>query len=241
MDFIPRSDAELLAWAKANSAVISGNPTGYFLTPAIATAYADLVSEFEQAYYASKTENAGKNDRIKRNQVRKNLVAYARQWARLVQGQFTVTIEQRDQLGISLRDNPGTPINAPTVRPQLSILSADGRLFQMVVKRIDTTGKAKLAGTIGANIFSWVGPTPDPDHAKWEWHGLVSRGRFFLEVGLNVPANSQIWFAAAWATARGLNGPLSVPVSAYVSGAQGTTAPAMLPTAQPEAGLLKAA
>ncbi len=81
-DFIPQPLAELLVWAKANSALITANAAGYFLTPTIASPYADLVTDFEEKYTAGKAENAGKIDRIRMYQARKDLVTYARAWAR---------------------------------------------------------------------------------------------------------------------------------------------------------------
>jgi hypothetical protein len=112
----------------------------------------------------------------------------------------------------------------------MQILAADGRQFKLKVSMLGSSRRAKEPKSAGAIIFTWVGPTANPDMSKWEYHGLVSRGDFFLEVGLDVPAGSQVWFCAAWQTSRGLNGPLSTPIAGYVGGGVTDAAPMTLGT-----------
>lgn len=228
--FIPGKDADLLVWSKANSAVITANPVDVLLTPAIATTYAGLVADFEEKLLAAKAENAGKTDRIRKDQARKDLVAYARAWARNVQGNFAVTEEIRSSLGISLRNNPGTPINAPTQRPVMQVLSADGLYFKLSIRAIGAEGKAKLSGTDGAVVFTYVGSAPEPDMSKWTLQGQVTRNDLTIEMPSTLQAGSQVWFRCAWYSPRGQYGPPSTPICAYVGGSLGDIAPEILPT-----------
>jgi hypothetical protein len=73
-DFIPSRDADLVPWSKANSALLTAQPANYFVTPAIATAYAALVADYDAKFIAASSPDASRSARIAKDQARKALV-----------------------------------------------------------------------------------------------------------------------------------------------------------------------
>lgn len=229
-DYLPRGERDLRDWAVSYCGHLVSAPLSYGSTAPVAAAlqaltdsFGDLIAECTDPA----TRTPGKLSA--KLTAKRALVSAIRSSVRTVQGYPPLTLEQRRDLGINLRDNTGTPVNAPTVKPEMSIVKSDGRRFDMAVKQIGIDSKAKLPRTAGAVVFTWVGPTPNEDISKWEYQGLVSRGNFTVELPLSVPVGSNVWFISAWQTSRGLNGPLSTAISGYVTGALGDSAPATLP------------
>src|SRR4051794_2282711 len=113
-DFIPSSDADLLAFGANFSTLITANPTSYGLSAPIATTLAA-----KQAAYAAALEAAtnpstrGGSTILAKDEARSDLVAYCREVARAVQGTMTVTNQQRYDLGLTVREAEPTPIPPP--------------------------------------------------------------------------------------------------------------------------------
>lgn len=216
--FIPTTDAGLLTWSKANSAKLTSTPTVFFVTPTIASAYAALVEAYEEAFTAAKADNAGKTDRLRKDVARNALVESARSWARLVQGQPGMTIDKRNELGLNLRDNPGTPINPPVAAPVVTVAEAMGRLLRLKVRTPDGVGRRKASGAQGATVFTYVGNSPSANPKDWQCQGQTTRGDFDLELDNSVPAGACVWISAVWYSPRGAYSQMSNPISAYIAG-----------------------
>lgn len=217
-DFIPKKDADLLIWAQENSALITATPTAFGLTAPIATAYAAAVTAYDTALSAARAENHGKVDIITKDEKRRLLVANIRSWARLVQGTPTVTTAQRGQLGLNLRDKPGSPVHAPTLPPVVRVKQAIGRTMAVEILGAGTAGRAKPKGASSAVVLSYVGATAPADADAYSLQGIVTRANFDIQFPSSVPAGAKVWITAAWVSPRGEMSELSDPISAYVAG-----------------------
>jgi hypothetical protein len=80
------------------------------------------------------------------------------------------------------------------------------------------TRRAKAAGAIGAEVFSFVGDTPPADLAGWRPEGVVTRTDFNVVFGSSAADGKKVWIIARWFNRRGEEGALSSAVSAYVGG-----------------------
>lgn len=217
-DFIPSRDADLLAWAQANSAKLTASPTTFFVTAPIASAYAALVASYAAAFAAARADNAGKTDRVVLREARRALVANARSWVRLVQGQPGMTMEKRSELQINLRDNPGSPVNPPSEPPVVQVVKAIGRSMVVTTRAAGSSRRSKPAGAQGSTLFMYVGAVPSGDVDDWTCLGQSTRTTFDVQLPASVPAGAQVWFSAVWYSPRGQYTEMSNPISAYVAG-----------------------
>ena len=218
-DFIPHTDADLLAWGDNFSTLISANPTGYSLTAAIATELAGKQAAYASALAAATNPptRGGATIHVK-DEARTDLVAYCRQLARVIQGSMIVTNAQRYNLGLTVKDQTPSPINPPTEPPVLEVASVTGRMLKLVLREQGSERRGKPAGVAGATLFSYIGATPPASLRDWTNEGMVTRTNFDFEFAPTVAAGSQVWLCACWYSPRAQPGPTCLPISTYLGG-----------------------
>src|SRR4051812_27952932 len=102
-DYLPRTDAALLAWAQNFSTLINANFAAYGITREVASDY-----QTKQADFASKLQAAtdpltrGKRTVFLKDEAKKALVAFTRLVVKQIGGMMTVTDAQRQELGITV-------------------------------------------------------------------------------------------------------------------------------------------
>ena len=84
--FLPTSDAALLAWSLNFNTLITATPTAYGLTAALATAYGTLHTGYATALAACEPPQRTKSAVAAKNLARTNLKNDARLLAKLVDG-----------------------------------------------------------------------------------------------------------------------------------------------------------
>ena len=163
----------------------------------------------------------GQSTIFAKNEARVNLINEIRALARQIQGTQTVTNQQRQDLGLTVRAEPA-PIPAPAESPKLDIVSSDGRVVK--IKLHDGTGsrRGKSAGVQGASIFTFVGATPPASIEAWVFQGSTTRTVTDVAFPIGLAPGATIWLAAFWYNPRALSGPACDPVS-YTFGAAGVT------------------
>ena len=220
INFIPSTDAGLLAWVQNFSSLITANPTSYGLTAPTATALASLVTAYSTALTAATDPSTrGGSTILAKGQARVNLVAYCRKVARCIQGTLTVTDQQRYDLGLTVRNVEPTPIPRPAGAPLVEVKQVFGRTARVrLIDAANPTRRGRPAGTMGASVFSHVGPTPPADLSAWQFEGSTGRTTIDVTFPSSVPAGATVWLTAFWFNPRKESGPPCDPVSANLPG-----------------------
>lgn len=116
-----------------------------------------------------------------------------------------------------MRDNRPTPIPAPTIAPDLDVVSVVGRTVRVRL-HATTTGsrRGRPPGVAGASVFSHVGPEPSANVADWRFVGNTTRPTFDVEFDDDVAPGAQVWLTAFWYNPRAQSGPSAAPVTTHV-------------------------
>src|SRR5947209_3086662 len=122
-DFIPANDNALLAFATPFSSQITATPTAFGLTAGQATTLAGLVTSFTTKLAAAQLPaTRGPASILAKDDARALMVTEIRALARQIQGTQSVTNEQRQALGLTVR-HVRTPIPPPATSPNMDIVS----------------------------------------------------------------------------------------------------------------------
>ena len=215
-DFLPRRNADLLAWAQRASTYITANAVLLGLTPAMATQLATLLAAFAAALSAS--ENPATDSRtasINLATTKATLIAEIRALVRIIQANPAVTPQMKSDLDITIRDQVKTPISAPTTKPVVSQRAIDSRsLTVLIVDEATPLKKAKPFGVDGAEIWAWVAPTagagaqPPADLTDWRFIAVAKRSQYTVSFRAE-DAGKQAYVCAKWLGSRGETGPTS--------------------------------
>jgi hypothetical protein len=218
-DFIPASDAGLLAFGANFSTIVTADPVVLGLSAPIATTLAAKQVAYASAYTAAVDPGTrGGATVLAKDLCRRDLVAYIRLLARTIQGTLTVTDEQRYALGLTVRHMP-VPIPAPATAPDIDIVSVSGRTVKIRLHEAGTsTKRGKPAGVQGAAIFSHVGATAPATLADWTFEGNSNKTVVLVQFPDEVPSGATVWFTAYWFNPRSQPGPNSTPVSSNLPG-----------------------
>jgi len=231
-DYIPSSDAGVLSFASNYSTIITAAPLPLGLTVLQGTTLAAKVSAYSAALTASSDPSTrGPAAVLSKSEKKRDLVAYVRLLARIIQANPAVTNDQRFGLGLPIRRVP-TPIPPPAQAPDVDVRSVSGRTIKLRIHSATGTRRGKPAGVAGANVYSHVGATPPPSLADWTLEGHVTRpGNVEIALPADVPGGSTVWLCASWFNPRGQGGPASAPVSTNIPG--GVTAMPPVPGEEP--------
>lgn len=214
--FLPSKDAEFLAWSVNFNQLINAAPTAYGLTVEQAAAYTALHDVYAAAYQTAVdpiTRTKGKVEA--KNTAKADLSERARLLAKIVEGQATVTNEQKIDLGINVRKSP-SPIPAPDASPDIDIVSVTGRSVKIRLHNSDNTKRGKPAGVAGASVFSFIGEVPPSDTAAWKFEGNTTRTVVDVVFDPATQPGAKVWLTAFWFNPRAQSGPAANPVTTNV-------------------------
>jgi hypothetical protein len=154
---------------------------------------------------------------LAKDTARRDLVAYCRLLARIIQGTLTVTNAQRYALGLTVRDVISTPIPAPSSPPDIDIVSTTRRTVRIRLHdSASSTRRGRPPGVAGASVFSHVGPTPPPALPDWRFEGNITRTKVDVVFDADVASGATVWIAAFWFNTKTQAGPTSSPISTNV-------------------------
>lgn len=218
-NYLPGREADLYNWAVSFSSQLTATPTAFGITAPQAaalapkvTAFGDLIAECSNPSTRTPGKVSGKLS------ARRALVAAIRPLVRIIQAFPGLTLEQRRDLGINLRDNAGRPINPPAQPPVVEVESAVGHTLTIRVHAAGGERRAKPAGAQGCTLFTFVGATPSGNPEDWACQGQSTRTKFVLQMPPTVPAGSSVWLSAVWYSPRGTYTAMSNPIQAYIAG-----------------------
>lgn len=219
VNYLPGREADLYNWAVSFSSQLTATPTAFGITAPQAaalapkvTALGDLIAECSNP----STRTPGKVSA--KLSARRALVAAIRPLVRIIQAFPGITLEQRRDLGINLRDSAGRPINPPATPPVVEVESAFGHTLNVRVHAVGGDRRAKPEGAQGCTLFTFVGATPSGNPDDWTCQGQSTRTKFVVQIPPSVPAGSSVWLSAVWYSPRGVYTEMSNPIQAYIAG-----------------------
>ena len=219
-DYVPSTDADLLAFSAQLSTKVTAGPVPLGVTAGIATILSGYQSAYATALAASTNPaTRGQSTVFAKNQARVQLVSYIRHVAGQIQGTMTVTAQQKQDLGLTVRDVEPSPIPAPANAPGIMIKSTIGNTIR--IKLIDTqnpTRRGKPDGVDGASVFSFVGETAPTDEAGWKFEGNTTLTTVDITFPSTVAPGAKVWVTAFWFNPRAESGPACTPVGANLPG-----------------------
>ena len=217
--FFPSTEAALVAWAQTFATGITVAPTTYGLTAAQATAFTALSTAYAGAYAAASNPNTRNKSLVAaKNAARDALKNSARLLASIINGQPTVTDQQKLALGLNVRAQPQ---NWPVPqKAYCKVMSVTGRTVKVALSESDSTSSRRglPAGVQGCTVFSMVGPTPSDDISTWKFEGNSGRSVFEIAWPATVPAGATVWVTAFYFNGRKQSGPAADPTSTQLGG-----------------------
>jgi hypothetical protein len=217
-DFLPRTDEGLLSFATPFSAKITATPTAFGVTAPIATSLAGKVTAYSTALLAAQDPaTRGPQTIQEKNTKRSDLRAYIRSVAKQIQGTITVTDDQRQELGLTIRAQP-SPIPVPPDPPVLEIVERIGTDVRIRLHDGTSTRRGRPVGVQGARVYSHVGPTPPVNPTDWTLEGQATRTIVDIQFPADTAPGTVVWLLACWYNPRGEVGIACAPVSTNISG-----------------------
>lgn len=209
-DYIPSSDAALLAWSANFDTIITANPTDYGLIAGQATAY-DVLNDAYAAAYAAAV-NPGTRTPVTvaaKDVARANLVASARQLAQIARKYPGITNDLLSDAGLTVPDPIPSPIPAPTTVPVLSLI-ASGSLSQVLRFRdsVLSNPRSKPDGVTSLQLFVKIGTEAPASPADCTFVGNFSRMPMTVSFD-GADALKNAYYIARWINAKGQTGPQS--------------------------------
>lgn len=219
-DYIPTREANLVNWSANFNARITAGPATYNLTAPQAAAYNSAHASFVAAYTAATEPSTRTIAAVAAKNVAKaNVVALARQYARIIQAAPAVTARQKIDVGLPVHDTGHSPSTAPASAPNLAVLAVFNRTARVrLTDSLSPSRRGKPDGVIGAAVFSYVGATPPASLDDWKAEGNTSRTSVDVVFPTELPPGAQVWLTARWLGPRFQSGPACVPVTAHLPG-----------------------
>jgi hypothetical protein len=214
----PTTDSGLLAWSQNVLDLITPAPAMYGLVAADVTTYQAVHDIYASALAACDPPQRSKSAVVAKNAARTNLKNAATLLANKIYASPTVTDAQKVELGMPPRSSP-SPIPAPGTEPVINVVSTNGWTVRIRLRDAEGSSRGKPAGTIGASVFSYVGPTAPPDLASWKFEGSTGRvNKIDVQFSEELASGTKVWFTAFWFNGRKQSGPATEPISTNLPG-----------------------
>lgn len=221
--YLPRADANLLAFAQNMNAKIAVDPTLWGLSLAQQTAFDSLVTIFASAMATLQDPLTRCTPYVTaKNDARELLINDAngiRKLVDIIQVFPGTTNRMRSEINITIRSRMRTPIPPPAGKPNLTLKGVHGHTVYLSLRdSLDPDRRAKPDGVAGAYIITFIGDDPPQDFAAWTGVTTVTKTTGSVSVPVTSPPLSRVWIAAAWMNAKGQTGPFSTAVSTNLRG-----------------------
>ncbi len=139
-DYVPTREGELLAWTSNLATKLVADPPGYGLDVQAAADYQAVQQAFAAALTVALDPATRSPTNIqKKNTARGASIAETRKLVDIMQAWPGMTNAKRSELGISLRENTYTRATIPSSAPKVSVDSVSGRLFNIALRKDDST------------------------------------------------------------------------------------------------------
>lgn len=205
--FPPVKEADLVSWSTNWLEKTSASPPSFGLDDVQTASYGVLHDQWVAAYNAVHNPNTNtKQATIAKNQAKEALLyGTSGAWAltKIVQAFPGTTNAMRGELGLRLPDTEKSSAPAPSMPPNLSIVSTFARTISIRLQdQENPSRRGKPEGIEGATILYHVGEESPADPAQWSFAKNVSRTICDVTVPASIEAGSRIWLTAFWFNAR---------------------------------------
>lgn len=217
-DAIPAQDGDLLTWSINFNTQLTAAPTSIGLVAGDATAYDALHDTYAAAYAAAIDPGTRTSVTIAaKDAARAALVTKARSLMNIAQAFPGTTNGERALFGMNIPDPLPSPIPVPSAKPVCSV--EDILNLEHVIRVRDEatpTSNAKPAGTIGAEVWCKIGPTPPVSIADCFYVGLLTRFPYSVS---HDPLNARkdAYYITRFINAVGETGPTSDVTAATIA------------------------
>jgi hypothetical protein len=217
-DYIPAAEGGLLPFAKTLYAYALAHFAGWGV-PSPQTVLEPPIAAFETAFTAYQAPNHGKVDTLAKNEAKDALVHALRVY---VQGYVArnpaVTDEDKELMGLPLRDTTPTPHPAPDLRPETGAEPAGTGAHRVTAVNPHTQNKEKPPLVTGVAYARRVRGADEPkslaEDMPSEYQAGASRTYQYAEGDYGKVAD----YATAYENSTGQRGPWSNVTSLLISG-----------------------
>lgn len=201
--FPPTRESELLAFSKNFDELITALPTSYGLTALQATAYNTLHTTFASALDLATKPNTRTKPKITAKDVAKDALIDGaggiRELAAIIQAFPGTTDEERENLGLPVRDSEPTPVPAPVIPPVMSIEKQLGRSVTVRLRDAENpVRRGKPDGVTGAAVFMFVGDNAPANPMNATFLFNTSKNVFDIDFPAEIAAGAKVWLTAFW-------------------------------------------
>lgn len=216
--YLPSRDADLLTWSQAFSAQVTATPTAFGLVAGQATTLAGFVTAYASALALATNDSTRTRATVAlKDTAKANLLFNIRTLVAVVQGYPAITPTQLSALGLTVRSDTRTPIDAPATSPLVSINGIVNYNARIVIADENTpSARRRPFGVVGMQLWTKAGGTAPVGIEGMTYAGLFTRTptQFTVE---GAALGQLLWMRGTWVDAKGQTGPLSPLVSATVS------------------------
>ena len=214
--YIPPKDADFNNWLGNFSTLITASPGTYGLTSGDATAIAAQVAAWEAAYALVTSPTTKTKTTVQAKNAEKiTVLATVRPYAQNIGLNAGVSSANKIALGVNPRTSTPVPITVPTTYPVLSITQA--LPLQHVLHYRDQLAspsvKSKPYGVTGLLLYGTASATVITDPSVLIFLGLQTKSPL-LQSWPSGDVGQKAYYAARWATRKGLVGPWS-PIASF--------------------------
>lgn len=215
--YIPPKDGAFNSWITNFSSLITAAPATYGLATGDASAIAAATATWTAAYALVTSPSTKTATTVSaKNTARVNALAIVRPYAVTISLNAGVSSGSKTALGINPRTSTPVPITAPTTYPVLSVVSA--LPLQHVIRYRDQLAspsvKSKPYGVTQMYLFGTASATAITDPSLLAFLGSQTKSPLTQTWG-SATSGQKAYYAARWATRKGLVGPWS-PVVSFV-------------------------
>lgn len=217
--YIPAKDAQFGNWIDNFSALITANPATYGLVAGDATAIAGVTAAWDAAYALVTSPMTKTPNTVSAKNVAKiNALATVRPYSQAISLNAGVSSADKIALGLNPRQSVPVPITAPTTYPALSFGPALS--LTAVIRYRDQLAspsvKAKPYGVLQCYLYGLPSTTPVTDPTTMKFLGGLTKSPSPVSWPSG-NAGMTAYYAARWATRKGLVGPWSPIVSQIIT------------------------
>jgi hypothetical protein len=217
-NFYTGSDADLASGSANAVSIITPVPATYGVTAPQITAYGVLTTNFNDLLALAIAPATRTPVSIAdKNNAKDTLKEASVNLAKIITATQTVTNAMLIALRMNERVIP-TPRPVPGTPPTVEVISVAGRLVTIRVHDTETEGRGLPFGAVGANIYSYAGPTAPSDPREYHFEGMATRAKTQIVFPDSVASGATIWLSAQWVSRRGDTSVGSTPMCFTLQG-----------------------
>ncbi|MDR1939118.1 MAG: hypothetical protein LBQ73_11570 [Tannerellaceae bacterium] len=217
-DYIPRRDGEFLQWAKSFLEYVLAHAVEWNIPESRTTDLETELFAYENAYKNAQNPNRGKANVLHKNITRDTLKKSVRVFVNeFLAYSSDVTDEDRERMGLRIRDKKPTPAPIPTEVPTGSIDFSTHQRHTLYVRDTKLSGRAKPETVRGYEVWHKVGGEAPVEDGQWVYVSTSSRASFIIDYP-QTDVGKIAYYRFRWINTRNQPGPWSDGIISAVIG-----------------------